>query len=285
MVLAVFGFAATVAVGFYAGRWVRDRFWVPSAELQQGDRYRVELRGDEPQRGPDDALVTVIEFSDFQCPFCARVTGNLDQALSAFEGDVRLIFKHYPLPMHSAAPAAHRAAWAAQQQGKFWEMHDLLFANQRALDDKSLESYAQKLGLDVAKFNADRNSDAAKAAVDGDYAAGSLAGATGTPYFLVNGRPYSGALPAKQWREIFAYERDQARQLENQGVPRAEIFATLMKDAKEKRGAGAGKPPSQRDDGPDPSKVHAVPVDGRPQWGPDDALVTIVEFSDFQCPF
>ncbi|PCC72610.1 Protein-disulfide isomerase [Nannocystis exedens] len=286
ILVAVLGFAATIGVGFYAGQWVRDRFFVPSAKLEQGDRYRAELRGDEPQLGPSDALVTVVEYSDFQCPFCAKVTDPLKDAMSAYEGDVRLIFKHYPLPGHTAAPPAAQAAWAAHQQGKFWEMHDLLFENQKKLDDKSLEGYAQQLGLDVAKFNADRNSDAAKAAVDSDYASGGKAGATGTPYFLVNGRPYSGSLPAKQWREIFEYEREQARQLESQGIPRAEVYKAMMKDAKAQRGGGGpGKAPSQRDDGPDPSKTYRVPLDARPQWGPDDALVTIVEFSDFQCPF
>ncbi|MBZ5714639.1 DsbA family protein [Nannocystis pusilla] len=287
ILVAVLGFAATIGVGFYAGQWVRDRFFVPSAKLEVGDRYRAELRGDEPQLGPNDALVTVVEYSDFQCPYCAKVTDPLKDAMGTYEGDVRLIFKHYPLPGHTAAPGAAQAAWAAHQQGKFWEMHDLLFANQKQLDDKSLEGHAQKLGLDVAKFNADRTSDAAKAAVDSDYTSGGKAGATGTPYFLVNGRPYSGSLPAKQWREIFEYEREQARQLESQGTPRAEVYGALMKDAKDQRGPGAGpgKAPSQRDDGPDPSKTYRVPLDARPQWGPDDALVTIVEFSDFQCPF
>ena len=287
ILVAVLGFGVTIAVGFYVGQYVREQFFVPAAKLEQGDRYKADLRGDEPQIGPDDALVTVVEYSDFQCPFCAKVTSPLKDAMEAFEGDVRLIFKHYPLPGHTLAPAAARASWAAHQQGKFWEMHDLLFANQKALDDKSLQDYAKQLGLDVAKFDADRNSDAAAAAVDSDYGSGGKAGATGTPYFLVNGRPYSGSLPAKQWREIFDYERQQARQLIDQGTPRAGVYAALMKDAKEKRGGGGavGKAPSQRSDGPDPGRTYKVPTDGRPQWGPDDALVTIVEFSDFQCPF
>ena len=287
ILVAVLGFGVTIGVGFYVGQYVRERFFVPPAKIEQGDRYKAELRGDEPQLGPNDALVTIVEYSDFQCPFCAKVTDPLKDAMSAFEGDVRLIFKHYPLPGHSLAPAAAQASWAAHQQGKFWEMHDLLFANQKALDDKSLQAYAQQLGLDVAKFNADRTSDAAKQAIDSDYTSGGKAGATGTPYFLVNGRPYSGSLPAKQWREIFDYERQQARQLIDQGTARAQVYEALMKDAKAQRGGGGGvgKAPSQRSDGPDPGKTYKVPTDARPQWGPDDALVTIVEFSDFQCPF
>jgi protein-disulfide isomerase len=285
--IPILGFGITIGVGFFVGQWVRERFFIPSAKLEQGERYKAELRGDEPQLGPNDALVTVIEYSDFQCPFCSKVVPELKSALGSFEGDVRVIFKHYPLPGHSLAPAASQAAWAAHQQGKFWEMHDLLFDNQKALSDKDLQGYAEKLGLDLAKFNADRASDAAKTALDSDYASGGKAGATGTPYFLVNGRPYSGSLPAKQWREIFDYERQQARLLLDQGTPRAEIYDAVMKDAKAQRGGGGavGKAPSKRGDGPDPGKTYKVPTDGRPQKGPDDALVTIVEFSDFQCPF
>ncbi len=286
ILLTIVAVTATVGVGFFAGQKIRE-WWNSGVELQQGERYRVALKGDEPQLGPDDALVTVIEFSDFQCPYCAKAPAPLKDAIAAYEGDVRLIFKHYPLPSHRQAPAAAQASWAAHQQGKFWEMHDEIFANQKALTDKDLEGYAQKLGLDLTRFNADRASEAAKQAVDADYAAGSKAGATGTPYFLVNGHPYSGMRSASQWRQIFDYELHQARQLVDGGTPRASVYAELMKDAKESRGGGGagGKAPSRRSDGPDPNKTYRVPVDNRPQWGPDDALVTIVEFSDFQCPY
>ena len=152
MALAALGFAATLGVGFFAGQWIKERFFVESAKLEEGDRYRADLRGDEPQLGPADALVTIVEYSDFQCPFCAKVSEPLKEAMASHEGDVRLIFKHFPLGGHKLAGPAAQATWAAHQQGKFWEMHDLLFANQRALGDADLAKYGTQLGLDAARY-------------------------------------------------------------------------------------------------------------------------------------
>ncbi len=282
--VAVLGFAATLGIGFYAGQWIKEAYFTEPAKIQEGDRYRVDLRGDEPQVGPNDALVTIIEFSDFQCPYCAKVADPLKDGMDSHEGDVRLLFKHFPLNGHKqAAPAAH-AAWAAHQQGKFWELHDLMFANQRTLGEEDLAGFGKQLGLDTTRYEADRHSDAARASVDADQAAGSKGGASGTPYFLVNGHPYSGALPAKQWREIIAYEKKAAQRLVDAGTPRAEVYAALMKDAKSDR-MPPSKAKARRPGEPDPAKAYRVPVDLRPQHGPDDALVTMVEFSDFQCPF
>ena len=298
--LGVLGFAATLAVGFLGGRWVTERYdinpvrWVrerfiDDTQVEQGDRYKVELRGDEPQMGTSDALVTVIIFSDFQCPYCAKAAPPLKGAYEALEPDVRLIFKHYPLPGHQKALPAAKAAWAAHQQGKFWEMHDWLFDHKSSLD--GVADAARKLGLDVDRFERDRVSDAAAAAIDSDHLSGGKAGATGTPYFMVNGRPYSGLRTEKQWRDILEFERKAAQALVDRGTARGEVYAALMKDAKAVRGDGAavGGAPSKRpkgsDGGPDPDKRYRVTADGRPQKGPDDALVTIVEFSDFQCPF
>ena len=281
--IAVLGFAATLGIGFYAGQWIKETYFTDSAKIEEGDRYRVDLRGDEPQMGPKDALVTIIEFSDFQCPFCAKVADPLKDAMDSYGDDVRLLFKHFPLTGHQQAGPAARAAWAAHQQGKFWEMHDLLFANQRTLGDEDLAKFGTKLGLDAARDEADRKSDASRSAVDADQSAGQKGGASGTPYFLVNGHPYSGALPAKQWREIIEYERKAAQRLIDGGTARADVYTALMKDAKASR-MPAGK--SKRRPGePYPEKAYKVPIDMRPQHGPDDALVTMVEFSDFQCPF
>ncbi|MCB9756195.1 MAG: thioredoxin domain-containing protein [Myxococcales bacterium] len=286
-ILGVLGFAATLVFGFYAGRWIKESYFTDAPAAAAEGRYRVDLRGDEPSMGPEDALITVIEFSDFQCPYCARATPSLKEAMDAYDGDVRVIFKQFPLRMHNRAVPAAKAALAAHQQGKFWEMHDKLFEGQRALSDPNFNRWANEIGLDVAKFKQDFSGAAVSKQLDEDYAAGSRAGCTGTPCFIVNGRPYSGALDAVRWKKVFSAEK---RAAESLGVAPGEVYATLMKDAAESRGGGkVGAVPSEwgkaQGDGPDPNKRYKVLPEGRPQLGPDDALVTIVEFSDFQCPY
>ena len=146
----------------------------------------IDTRG-APMRGPADAKVTIVEFSDFECPYCRRVTAPLEKLRAHY--NVLLFYKFYPLKhSHPNAVGAARAAWAAHQQGKFWEMHDVLFANQSALDWPSVQNYAKKMGLDAKKFAADVQSEAAQAAVDADEKAGELALVDGTPTFYVNGR-------------------------------------------------------------------------------------------------
>ena len=131
--------------------------------------------------------MTVVEFSDFQCPFCSRVTPTLKQIEEAYGKDVRIVFKHLPLRMHTKAPAAHAAAEAAHRQGKFWEMHDKIFANQRELTEAKYAEYAAELGLDVEKFKKDSASADVKKKVDADAKEAAALGVTGTPGFFING--------------------------------------------------------------------------------------------------
>ena len=121
-------------------------------------------------KGGKNALVTIVEFSDFQCPYCKRVVDTLKKINETYKDQVRVVFKHNPLPFHKDAPLASQAAIAAGAQGKFWEMHDKLFANMRALKRDNLEKYAAELGLDMARFKTDIDSDATKAMVKEDQA-------------------------------------------------------------------------------------------------------------------
>jgi protein-disulfide isomerase len=140
-----------------------------------------------PVKGPADAKVVVVEFSDFECPFCQRAVGPI--AVLQKHYGFRLNYKNYPLKLsHPNAEGAAKAAWAAHQQGKFWELHDLMFANNLKLDWNSVKGYAAKSGLDMAKFEADFASPAAQKSVDTDVAHGEAAGVDGTPTFFVNGR-------------------------------------------------------------------------------------------------
>ncbi|MBI3768316.1 MAG: thioredoxin domain-containing protein [Deltaproteobacteria bacterium] len=139
-------------------------------------------------RGPKDAPVTIVEFSDFQCPYCAQATALVDQVLKAYPQNVNFVYKNFPLPMHPNADPAARAALAAGKQGKFWEMHDELFKHVGDLSPQTIRSIAEKLRLDVPKFEADMTSPAVKGQVDLEVRQGKVAGVRGTPSFFINGR-------------------------------------------------------------------------------------------------
>ena len=145
--------------------------------------------GTSPSRGPQDAPVTIVEFSDYQCPFCARSEPLIKDALTVYPNQTRLVYKHFPLTaIHPQALPAAIAAAAAQKQGKFWEMHEKLFANQRALAPEQIREYARQIGLDMKKFDADIQSDEVKAAVQEDIQLGQRVGVRGTPTIFVNGK-------------------------------------------------------------------------------------------------
>jgi protein-disulfide isomerase len=149
-----------------------------------------------PTKGPAEAPVTIVEFSDFQCGFCLRVNSTVAQVLEKYQGKVRLVFKHYPLvELHPSAPSGHRAALAAHEQGKFWEMHDRIFANQRAMTRQDLLGHAGALGLDMTKFMADLDGPRLQAVLDRDLAEGRKVGVEGTPTFFINGTAVVGSQP------------------------------------------------------------------------------------------
>lgn len=157
---------------------------------------------DDPQRGPKDAKVTIVEFSDYQCPFCERFFQQTLPALRESYGDkIRFAFKDFPLPMHPDANKAHEAARCAGDEGKYWEMHDMLFENRSSLGVESLKRYARNLGLNAAKFNDCLESGKYEKAVKADVNAGRAAGVNGTPTFFINGERLVGAQPVEVFRE------------------------------------------------------------------------------------
>jgi protein-disulfide isomerase len=177
----------------YLTRLVMEGYDQQTIEQHYHGRFdpkkRVELSIDDaPVRGAPMAPVTIVEFSDFQCPYCAAAHPELERLVREFEGQVKLVFKHYPLPAHSRAVASARAAEAARRQGKFWEMHDLLFKNQRALEDADLARYAGAIGLDTDRFAEDYASSEVKERVDADRAEGEKHKLEGTPTIFINGR-------------------------------------------------------------------------------------------------
>ena len=164
-------------------------------------RYTINTKG-SPVRGPESARVSIVEFSDFQCPFCGRVTPTMDKLVTEYGDQVRIVFKNLPLSIHPKAQAAHAAAEAAHRQGKFWEMHDRIFANQRALEPEVFEGYAEAMGLDMDRYRTDIASSDVKKRIGDDMMEAQKLGVSGTPGFFVNGRFVSGAQPFETFKRL-----------------------------------------------------------------------------------
>jgi protein-disulfide isomerase len=155
-----------------------------------------------PVRGPSDAVMTLVEFSDFQCPYCSLAVAKLDAVLEAYPGKIKLIFKQFPLDTHPQAALAAAAALAAHQQGKFWPMHDAMFSHRSNLSRPAILATARGLGLDMKRFEADLDSAETKKAVIRDRDDGERAGVEGTPSVYINGRKYNGALDLPAIRTV-----------------------------------------------------------------------------------
>jgi protein-disulfide isomerase len=159
-----------------------------------------------PTQGPASAPIELVEFSDFQCPFCYRAHPTVNQVLSTYGNKIRFVYRNYPLPNHPNARPAAEAAQCANEQGQFWAYHDRLFADQTKLSDADLKASAAALGLDAGKFNACVDSHKYKDQIEADLQAGNEAGVNGTPAFFINGRMLSGAQPFDEFKRIIDEE-------------------------------------------------------------------------------
>ncbi len=148
--------------------------------------------GNSPAIGPTTAKVTIVEFSDFECPFCARAATTVRTVLAKYPNDVRLVYRHFPLPMHRNALNAAKAAVCAAKEAKFWQMHDLLFSNQSKLSPEDLRTSARNAGLDLTLFDSCFKSSDTEATIGADHDAGDSYGIVGTPAFFINGRLVNG---------------------------------------------------------------------------------------------
>ncbi|MBS2025659.1 MAG: thioredoxin domain-containing protein, partial [Deltaproteobacteria bacterium] len=182
-----------------------DRPNPSQAPLGADQVFKVPLGPIFTAKGDEGAKVTIVEFSDFECPYCGRAADTVHQVEQAYGRDVRIVYKHNPLPMHPHAPAAAKAAIAAGKQGKFREMHDKMFeaTNKRQpLTPQTITQIATDLGLDQAKFAADADSQEAQAIIQSDAAQARTLGATGTPAFFINGVKLSGAQPFENFKRV-----------------------------------------------------------------------------------
>lgn len=207
-VLAILLVISIFTYGFRFGREPTAR--VVETELPEEEpapTARAEVSADDdPVKGPNSAKVTIIEFSDFQCPFCGRAQATLNQIQDTYGDDVKFVFRDFPLGFHENAQKSAEAAECAHEQGKFWEYHDLLFENQEALAVTDLKGYAAELDLDTKQFNECLDSGKYEEEVKSDMDDGIAAGVKGTPAFFINGRSIVGAQPFANFKKVIDEE-------------------------------------------------------------------------------
>ena len=168
-------------------------------------RQKVEIAG-HAAKGPQTAPIELIEFSDFQCPFCQRANPTVEQVLKTYGDKIHFVYRHFPLPNHPNARPAAEAAACANEQGRFWPFHDELFGNPGKLSDADLKEHAVKAGLDASRFNACVDSHQFKSEVEKDIKEGNEAGVSGTPAFFINGRALEGAQPFEAFKRVIDEE-------------------------------------------------------------------------------
>ncbi|MFP6640447.1 MAG: DsbA family protein [Myxococcota bacterium] len=170
------------------------------------ERERAQVGTNGASMGPENAPVTIVEFSDFQCPYCSRVVPTLKQIAAAYPEQVRIVYRHLPLDFHAQAKGAAQASVCADNQDNFWPFHDKLFENQRALEREQLVAYATELDLDIPTFEACLDDPKTVARVEADLAEARKLGATGTPAFYINGIMLSGAQPFENFDAVIVEE-------------------------------------------------------------------------------
>jgi protein-disulfide isomerase len=242
------------------------------------------IGSDDPVWGSATAPVTLVEFSDLQCPFCSRVHGTV-KSLQAKYGpnQLRVVFKHNPLPFHpSARPAAKVADAVLQQAGSaaFFQFLDLAFDEQLKLGDEALSGWVARLGLDPKAVFSRAESPETNAKIERDIALASSVGANGTPAFRINGRTLTGAQPLDSFTSIIDAELAAASELRKKGTPAEAVYRTRVA-----ANFVAPKPQPEDDESDQDLVIWKVPAKGAPAIGPSDALVTIVEFFDYQCSY
>ncbi|MEZ4221260.1 MAG: thioredoxin domain-containing protein [Polyangiaceae bacterium] len=249
----------------------------------------VPVTDKDPIWGNADAPVTIVEISDFECPFCSRVGPTMDQIKKTYGPDkVRIVWKHNPLPFHKNARPVHEAAatvFALGGSDAFWKFHDKAFANQRALTEENIQAWAKEVGVDVAKFNEAYKAKKYAPKVDEDLAMSAKVGASGTPAFRINGVTLVGAQPFEKFKEVIDAQLGEAQKAIAAGTPKDRVYVELSKK-NATAAPEAAKPEKAAEPPPPDTTVWKIPVfDDDPQKGPKDALVTVVEWSEFQCPF
>jgi protein-disulfide isomerase len=244
----------------------------------------------DPMWGKAGAPVTIVEISDFECPFCSRVGPTLKQVKDTYGPDkVRIVWKHQPLPFHKAARPAHEAAATVMGLAgseAFWKFHDSAFANQKDLTPENFEKWAVAAGVDLAKFKEAFASKKFASKVDEDMKVAKSIGANGTPAFRINGVTVSGAQPFDKFKEVIDAQLEEAKKLVASGTKPMDVYVQLTNKNQTAQPSQDAPSKKQADPEEEDKSVWKVPVmPDDPVKGPKDALVTIIEFSEYQCPF
>jgi len=217
----------------------------PNEQLDPNRAYRVGFGLPGHQLGPDDALVTIVEWSDFQCPFCAKEAPVLAHVRQKYGDDVRIVFRHMAMLFHSSSTIAAEAGVAAAEQGKFWAFHDQVFGHFGHLTRDDLETYARAAGLDLAKFRAALDSRRYHDAVIAETAAAEALGVDGTPTLFINGQPVTGLRDEATMDRIIDAHLQQAHAAVARGLVKADIYPVVMAGARGDDRADPSAIPSQ----------------------------------------
>ncbi len=225
------------------------------SDLDPATAYRVGLGLPGHRLGPDDALVTIVGFSDFQCPYCQRQVATLDHVRKKYGDQVRIVYRHYPLSFHKDAQLAAEAAVAAAEQGKFWPFHDLVWKNFGRLSRADLEEFAKEAGLDLAKFRAALDERRYRDAVVAETAAAGAIGVTATPTMFINGQPVIGSRSPADLDRVVDAHITIAKSALAHGIPKGDIYALAV-------ASGQGSDRADPSAIPDSAAVH---IEMRPE--------------------
>jgi protein-disulfide isomerase len=256
------------------------------AQLVDGERYRVDYDAEHPWIGAGSPLVTIVVFSDYQCPYSHRLNGVLISLVQRYPQQLRLVWRQFPLEMHRDAKLAAAVAIAAHGQGQFGLMHDWLFANNRSLTPESIERQAAAFGLDIQRLHDEVDNDWYAGRVEADIAFGKRFGVRATPSYFVNGRPFKGAQSLEDIDAIVREELLVAERLLSAGAHPDEVWARILAaSAAERSPVGATGPSATPTLAPAPAKHYATALSGLPERGAKQPKVQILMCGDFDCPY
>lgn len=266
--------------------------YLPSFPFDSGlpgaNETRLAVSADAPGRGATRPLVTIVQFTDLECPFCKRVEPTLTALRSAYPDTLRIVTRHNPLPFHQNAPLAAQALEEARDQGgdeAFFNMLDAVFRAAPGWGRAELLAIATEVGLDADAMAVAFDDGRHLPRIETDKALAARVGANGTPNFFINGRQLTGAQPIEAFQRIIDEELALARRALEAGVPRERLYDAALANALEEAPPRPEAPPSRTPLPVDPMLVYDVPAEGFPTRGRADALVTVVMFTDFECPF